>query len=979
MFWIYVGVLALSGLVYVMPLLYGDIGRIRAGFAFLAASIAYWSLCTYNIWSGYATIFWTRGAFFSAAAGVYTLAVLVLFLRRNFRVHWPTIGILTFSAIFAGGLSISEAVVEQVNGPMAIVYGRGHLVYGVFMLCMLGFIFTILFLDAKHSRGFSRFKRQVFMVGLLVFCLSASLSNLYLPLAGVHNFGQLGPVFVVAFVAISMVPLLLLRPYFYLEVIRTFILLMCMTFSVAALYVGLQFIAKIYGGSYYHHNWVFNAIASGVILLLFPYLQNIFNAVTTRLVFRTHYHYQESLRDLTQLLSRLIRVDEIVNTVIFSLPVLLKVDRVQVFIQDKYGQFQPMDAKSKLDTKVLSADSVLLRELKNHQRVIVRENLLFQSRFISNPKQLNRYRAINAEMESSGIEVALPLRVAGDLGGFILFGARGGLATYSEDNIALVQVVANHVSASLQNAIYFARLEESRHQMELLNQYLIKVSANLDFTTILELTSDALAHLFDVEWTVGFAHNGNDGMRLNYSSYGRLGELEGMTIQLANFKDNRFSGGVKERPFFIQPSDKEGQLGHELRPLFDYHDMASGVVLPVVFQGALTGCLVGFFKTPRLGYSTSRSEFIDYFSQVSNAAISNALLFHDLQQAKDFNAEVLRNLTTGVVLVDNRLMITAINLQAERFLGVSQTDYLGHGIDRLYEVSPELVVVERSFAEETVHSVQSQFRLSKRDRTLAITSDVIRSEDRVIGGMLIMSDISSLRELQRQLSHSDRLGSLGVLAEGVAHEIKNPLVAIKTFAQLLPSKWDDASFRSKYVEMVAPQVERINDICLSLLRLGRSKPTHIERLVLRDVLDEVCTLTLPEQKAGQVAVEVGGNVGLELNADREQLLHVVLNLVRRLIQNASQASEGHVLVRVSQDVSQYFVIEAVSNGPTLSEVESERFFDPFYQTKDGASGTGMSVAYRIADEMGGAVSVYNGDGVGLTIQLQIPLAMALVK
>ncbi|MDA1354070.1 MAG: ATP-binding protein [bacterium] len=972
MFWLYVGILGLSALVYVMPLLYSSASRVRAGFAFLAAAIAYWSLCTYHVWTGYATLFWVRGSFVSAVAGVYSLSLLVLFLRRNFRFHLPTISLLSLWSLFISGFSISDALVVSVQGPMDIHYGWAHPVFGLYILSMFVFIFTILFFDAKRSRGFDRFKRQVFLVGLATYIVSASISNLYLPLVGVQDFGQLGPLFLVTFVAISMVPLLVLRPFFYLEVIRKFILIIGMTLSVALLYVGFQFIAKIYGGSYYHNNWLFNALASGGVLLLFPYIQDFLNAVTTRLVFRTHYHYQESLRDLTQLLSRLIHVDEIVNTLTFSLPVLLKVDQVQVFIKDRNGYFQAMGVKRHWSKNALNSFSTLLRELKNHQSVIVRENILFQSRFISNTKQKDRYIAISSEMDDLGVEVALPLRIAGEMGGFILFGARRGVATYSEDNVALMQVVANHVSASLQNAVYFERLQQSRRQMEELNRYLISVSANLEYDVIMELTSNALSHLFDVEWTVAFSGDGGPVLRPTYSSFGRLSDLEGMRVSADNFADNRFNSGLKERPFFIHPSDRPGQLGYELLPLFNYHGMSSVVVLPVIYQGQLRGALLGFFKTPRLGYSTSRSEFIDYFSQVSNAAISNALLFDDLQEAKDFNAEVLRNLTTGVILVDNHLMITAINLQAERYLGVSQSRYLGQSLSSLYELCADLVVLERSFTEEVVVSVQTQIKYSKLDKTLAITSDVIRSNEHVIGGMLIMSDITPLRELQTQLSHSDRLGSLGTLAEGVAHEIKNPLVAIKTFAQLLPSKWEDESFRNKYVEVVAPQVDRINDICISLLRLGRAKTPKVETIRLHEVFDEISTLTLPEQKASKVDVEVVGDLALSFEADREQLFHLLLNVVRRLIQNASHVSGGQVVLRVMQDNAHHLILDATSNGAYLTEEQEQRFFDPFFQAYDGASGMGMSIAYRIIDELEGSIELTRGNVQGFGLMIRLP-------
>ena len=453
--------------------------------------------------------------------------------------------------------------------------------------------------------------------------------------------------------------------------------------SVAVLYLCLKSVAGIYFHDAVVNSWGFHVMASALLLLAFPYMQVFYRAIATRLVFRTYYGYQESLRDLTQMLTRLIRVDEIVNTLIFTLPALLKVAHVAVIVKNKNGRYITLGQSGNWADIHVELLPHLTAYLAENRDVLVQEELSFQASFDENDIRKQASDAICDEMARVGASVALPLVVGGDdLGGMILLGSRRGVAAFSKENIHLMQGVAHHVSAALQNAIYFERLEQSRTQMQVLNDYLIRVNATFDYTKILEFTSQTLSILFDVEWTVAFSYDDDDCMAPVFSSIGRIDKFRDLRVPYSLFQDGRFSSGFKEAPFFIQ-SSYQNSLEHILSPILQQKGMASAVVLPVIYQGDLRGFLLGCFSRSRTGYSVSRSEVIDNFSQVSNAAISHALLFSDLHDAREFNAEVLRHLTSGVILCDQSMRITTINLRASQCFGIQTEAYIGQPISSL--------------------------------------------------------------------------------------------------------------------------------------------------------------------------------------------------------------------------------------------------------------------------------------------------------
>jgi signal transduction histidine kinase len=263
-----------------------------------------------------------------------------------------------------------------------------------------------------------------------------------------------------------------------------------------------------------------------------------------------------------------------------------------------------------------------------------------------------------------------------------------------------------------------------------------------------------------------------------------------------------------------------------------------------------------------------------------------------------------------------------------------------------------------------------------------------RSDERLLAGVASVASIAlenarlvqDLRNSRQHVMRAERLGTLGTLAAGLAHEINNPLVSIHTFLSLVPEKRkeDDPEFWSDYYRLACQEVDRIRGLVATMSRLGRST-SESPRFAPCDVgalVGEV--ITLLGREASKRRVELGSEIDLAVGkvfAVREQIHQVVLNLAL----NALQASDALAEVRIrvypgGPGGREGVTIEVVDSGHGIAEEDLDRIFDPFFTTKGPAGGTGLGlmISHRIVADHGGAIEVSSHLGHGSTFRVKLP-------
>ena len=242
--------------------------------------------------------------------------------------------------------------------------------------------------------------------------------------------------------------------------------------------------------------------------------------------------------------------------------------------------------------------------------------------------------------------------------------------------------------------------------------------------------------------------------------------------------------------------------------------------------------------------------------------------------------------------------------------------------------------------------------------------------------------VDELRRSRDQVRRVDRLGTLGTLAAGLAHEINNPLVSLNTFLSLAPQKrnTDDPGFWGEYHELACAELERIRGLVETMSRLGRGGSAGSlprEAVNVAEIAEQVVRLLHREtERAGvEVRLELAESLP-QIEVVRDQIHQVVLNLSLNAIQ-ASQSGDS-IVISVEPDgpaaEPNGIRIRFQDSGDGISEENLERIFDPFFTTKDPDKGTGLGlmISHQIVADHGGSIAVESTPGEGATFHVRLP-------
>ncbi len=345
------------------------------------------------------------------------------------------------------------------------------------------------------------------------------------------------------------------------------------------------------------------------------------------------------------------------------------------------------------------------------------------------------------------------------------------------------------------------------------------------------------------------------------------------------------------------------------------------------------------------------------------------------QQSERLSEEVTRNMPAGLLLVSSAGLITSANPAAEIALGVRSlvyrryTDILG-GESKLTELLQECLTQGRTFRRQEI-----EYRPPNGEsRQLGVTiSPILSRSGQVTGALCLLSDLTELTALQRQMQMKESLAALGELSAGIAHEFKNSLATISGYAQMIRAETEGDP--AENAQRILQQTRELAHIVTEFLKFARPQELANEDVTVKALIDRV----ISEMRDSMPQAEVIAEGQFESVLGDEGLLRqVLLNLVRNAAEAAGEhSSSAQVIVRGVVEQSGGRPVQRLivsDNGPGIPQAELSKIFAPFFTTKPNGTGLGLAIVQKIILQHGGSIEARNRPEGGAEFTVCLPMS-----
>lgn len=415
---------------------------------------------------------------------------------------------------------------------------------------------------------------------------------------------------------------------------------------------------------------------------------------------------------------------------------------------------------------------------------------------------------------------------------------------------------------------------------------------------------------------------------------------------------------------------------------------------------SLMGVLIGFDIIKGTGDSVSVVRMIQVVSfhivaflvvgllaaRLSDRRTSGEQLVEATRSLADLRAlheRIVESIRSGLITTDLAGKIYTFNSAAAEITGYSAAEIHGWPIQDLI---PNIVEALQLTSEAQARGEQSpRFEcdlMTPEGFTVRIGYSVTNlfSEEQEKSGLIItFQDLTEIRSMEESVRRKDRLAAVGRVGAGLAHEIRNPLGAMRGAIQVLESNTPKDSVQADLMGIIMRESDRLNSIITNFLNYAKPKSGNFSEIDVCEAIRDTTTLLRhsPELKDGHIIVEHLPDAPVTVLADSSQLKQVVWNLARNSI--SAMPDGGKLTVRVEQAPNRRVRISIEDTGIGMTPEQVEQLFEPFTNSTSGGTGLGLSIVYQIIKDHSGTVNVRSSEGEGTTITIELPREQTSVE
>jgi len=377
-------------------------------------------------------------------------------------------------------------------------------------------------------------------------------------------------------------------------------------------------------------------------------------------------------------------------------------------------------------------------------------------------------------------------------------------------------------------------------------------------------------------------------------------------------------------------------------------------------------------------FNFMRKKLKEYLEDLKNTNLQLKLNIELTERLRFYIENIINSISLGIITIDLDKKVTYLNNIGKKILNLKNIEVIGKVFTDVFNKEHFLADAFNKLINTSQTIDSCDIKITDNESKEIIihlkTALLYDSDGKILGYMAIFEDVTEIRVLQKRIQQTDKITAIGRLSMGIAHEVRNPLSAIKTCAQFLEKSFEIENKDQKpFAQLIIREAERLDGLIARLLNYAKPAEKDFQYINVNDTI--INCISLAGLKAKQLKISIIQDISKDLPhifADANRLSQAILNLLLNAIEAIKENGVITLKTYFDSNSGKIFIV-VKDTGKGIPKEEQEKIFDPFYSTRPGGNGLGLAIAQQIIFEHNGTIRVESEINKGTTFTISLPI------